>query len=143
MPPLPTSAFTAVHGAWHVCAACLSYPSYFLLFPAFWGRVHAGGFLTWRMMGTSNGLKNSPAAHLPRLSVTTNTEDDLERTELGSSRSGCSSLWNKNRAQESGRLLVGVKIRVNLRLLQGVLGPFRHGIIQGSRQPSQLQGDFS
>ncbi|XP_030430324.1 cyclic nucleotide-gated olfactory channel isoform X1 [Gopherus evgoodei] len=49
-------------------------------------RVHASGFLTWRMKGQSNGLKNSPASHPPQLSVTTSTEDDPERTELGSSR---------------------------------------------------------
>ncbi|KAH1165920.1 cyclic nucleotide-gated olfactory channel [Mauremys mutica] len=38
------------------------------------------------MKGQSNGLKNSPASRPPRLSVTTSTEDDPERTELGSSR---------------------------------------------------------
>ncbi|KAM7161119.1 cyclic nucleotide-gated channel alpha-2 isoform 1-T1 [Macrochelys suwanniensis] len=64
----------------------LSALSYFLLFPAFWGRVHASGFLTWRMKGQSNGLKNSPASHPPQLSVTTSKEDDPERTELNPSR---------------------------------------------------------
>ncbi|XP_039344788.1 cyclic nucleotide-gated olfactory channel isoform X2 [Mauremys reevesii] len=38
------------------------------------------------MKGQSNGLKNSPASRPPRLSVTTSTEDDPERTELSSSR---------------------------------------------------------
>uniref|UniRef100_A0A7M4EIR6 Cyclic nucleotide gated channel subunit alpha 2 n=1 Tax=Crocodylus porosus TaxID=8502 RepID=A0A7M4EIR6_CROPO len=68
-----------------------------------------------RMTAKSNGLKSSLANHHPpRLSVKANSEDDPDKTEISTSRSGYSLVWNWNLAQEVGQQRI-VRLVVILR----------------------------